>query len=56
MGFAGTYLDNIEVDAQTFVEWKADYLKFDGCFTDLDLLPIGKNYIGVNLNKSQKCQ
>lgn len=32
MGFAGTDLKDIEGDALTYAEFKADYLKFDGCF------------------------
>ncbi|XP_062278874.1 alpha-N-acetylgalactosaminidase-like [Scomber scombrus] len=31
MGYPGTTLDNIEIDAQTFASWGVDYLKFDGC-------------------------
>lgn len=31
MGFPGTTLDKIEIDAQTFASWEVDYLKFDGC-------------------------
>lgn len=31
MGFPGTTLDRIELDAQTFASWGVDYLKFDGC-------------------------
>ncbi|XP_034384961.1 alpha-N-acetylgalactosaminidase-like isoform X3 [Cyclopterus lumpus] len=31
MGFPGTTLDTINIDAQTFASWGVDYLKFDGC-------------------------
>lgn len=31
MGYPGTTLDRIELDAQTFADWGVDYLKFDGC-------------------------
>lgn len=31
MGFPGTTLDKIELDAKTFASWGVDYLKFDGC-------------------------
>ncbi|XP_053182289.1 alpha-N-acetylgalactosaminidase-like [Scomber japonicus] len=31
MGYPGTTLDKIEIDAQTFASWGVDYLKFDGC-------------------------
>ncbi|KAF7460020.1 alpha-N-acetylgalactosaminidase [Marmota monax] len=33
MGFPGTTLDKVELDAQTFAEWKVDMLKLDGCFS-----------------------
>ncbi|XP_041963891.1 alpha-N-acetylgalactosaminidase-like [Alosa sapidissima] len=32
-GYPGTTLDKIETDAQTFANWKVDYLKFDGCYS-----------------------
>lgn len=32
-GYPGTTLDKIETDAQTFADWKVDYLKFDGCYS-----------------------
>ncbi|CAL8248118.1 unnamed protein product [Lota lota] len=31
MGFPGTTLDKVELDAHTFASWGVDYLKFDGC-------------------------
>ncbi|KAF3840256.1 hypothetical protein F7725_018973 [Dissostichus mawsoni] len=31
MGYPGTTLDKIDIDAQTFASWGVDYLKFDGC-------------------------
>nr|XP_020478003.1 alpha-N-acetylgalactosaminidase-like [Monopterus albus] len=34
MGFPGTTLDKIEIDAQTFATWGVDYLKFDGCYSN----------------------
>lgn len=33
MGFPGTTLDKVELDARTFAEWKVDMLKLDGCFS-----------------------
>lgn len=33
MGFPGTTLDKVELDAQTFADWKVDMLKLDGCFS-----------------------
>ena len=34
MGYPGTTLDKIEIDAQTFASWGVDYLKFDGCWSN----------------------
>ncbi|XP_045899696.1 alpha-N-acetylgalactosaminidase-like [Micropterus dolomieu] len=34
MGFPGTTLEKIEIDAQTFASWGIDYLKFDGCYSN----------------------
>ncbi|XP_022609136.1 alpha-N-acetylgalactosaminidase-like isoform X2 [Seriola dumerili] len=34
MGYPGTTLDKIELDAQTFASWGVDYLKFDGCYSN----------------------
>lgn len=33
MGYPGTTLDKVEMDAETFAEWKVDMLKLDGCFS-----------------------
>lgn len=33
MGYPGTTLDKVELDAKTFAEWKVDMLKLDGCFS-----------------------
>lgn len=33
MGYPGTTLDKVELDAETFAEWKVDMLKLDGCFS-----------------------
>ncbi|CAO2601493.1 Naga [Lemmus lemmus] len=33
MGYPGTTLDKVELDAETFAEWKIDWLKLDGCFS-----------------------
>ncbi|XP_055458946.1 alpha-N-acetylgalactosaminidase [Psammomys obesus] len=33
MGYPGTTLDKVEMDAKTFAEWKVDMLKLDGCFS-----------------------
>jgi len=33
MGYPGTTLDKVELDAATFAEWKVDMLKLDGCYS-----------------------
>lgn len=33
MGYPGTTLDKVELDAETFAEWKIDMLKLDGCYS-----------------------
>lgn len=33
MGYPGTPLDKIQLDAQTFASWGVDYLKYDGCYS-----------------------
>uniref|UniRef100_A0A914BY81 Alpha-galactosidase n=1 Tax=Acrobeloides nanus TaxID=290746 RepID=A0A914BY81_9BILA len=43
---------HIETDAQTFADWNVDYLKFDGCNIDLNLLPIGYAQMAQALNKT----
>ncbi|KAL2084849.1 hypothetical protein ACEWY4_020367 [Coilia grayii] len=35
-GYPGTTFDKIETDAQTFADWKVDYLKFDGCYSSAE--------------------
>lgn len=39
-GFPGSYLHE-KVDAETFADWKVDYLKLDGCYIDTFLMPEG---------------
>uniref|UniRef100_A0A1A8J3P2 Alpha-galactosidase n=2 Tax=Nothobranchius kuhntae TaxID=321403 RepID=A0A1A8J3P2_NOTKU len=34
MGYPGTPLDKIAVDAQTFADWEVDMFKFDGCYSN----------------------
>ncbi len=43
MGFPGTTLDKIEIDAQTFANWGVDYLKFDGCYSNPAEQILGKS-------------
>ncbi|GMS78980.1 hypothetical protein PENTCL1PPCAC_1155, partial [Pristionchus entomophagus] len=48
-GFPGSY-GFIQTDAQSFADWNADYLKFDGCNIDHDLIPIGYPEMARALN------
>lgn len=48
MGFPGTTLDKIEIDAQTFAGWGVDYLKFDGCNSNPVEQMLGES---ISLNK-----
>jgi hypothetical protein len=41
MGYAGTDLDDIENDANSFASYGADYLKFDACFQPENRLNAG---------------
>lgn len=41
MGFPGTNESSMRTDAQTFADWGADMLKFDGCFTDPGIMDHG---------------
>ncbi|XP_047430483.1 alpha-N-acetylgalactosaminidase [Mugil cephalus] len=34
MGYPGTPLDKIKIDAQTFADWDVDMLKYDGCYSN----------------------
>lgn len=34
MGYPGTPVDKIYLDARTFAEWEVDMLKFDGCYSN----------------------
>uniref|UniRef100_A0A0M3HM70 Alpha-galactosidase n=1 Tax=Ascaris lumbricoides TaxID=6252 RepID=A0A0M3HM70_ASCLU len=40
-GFPGSY-GYLKIDAQTFAEWKVDYLKLDGCNVDIRLMAQGR--------------
>ncbi|KHN82558.1 Alpha-N-acetylgalactosaminidase [Toxocara canis] len=48
-GFPGSY-GHLKMDAQTFAEWKTDYLKLDGCNVDIRLMPQGYPEMGRELN------
>jgi len=51
MGFPGTTLDKINIDAQTFASWGVDYLKFDGCSSNPIELMLGKSILTNWLKK-----
>uniref|UniRef100_A0A914DJH9 Alpha-galactosidase n=1 Tax=Acrobeloides nanus TaxID=290746 RepID=A0A914DJH9_9BILA len=53
MGYPGSY-GHVETDAQTFADWNVDYLKFDGCNIDTNLMPIGYPEMAQALNKTGK--
>ncbi len=35
-------------DAQTFAQWKVDYVKLDGCYADLQEMKDGWNFFSLN--------
>ncbi|KAK3100793.1 hypothetical protein FSP39_025412 [Pinctada imbricata] len=50
-GFPGSEF-HMKQDAYTFAAWGIDYLKFDGCFSDVRDMPIGYAAMGHFLNKT----
>lgn len=50
MGFPGTTLDKIKLDAQTFASWGVDYLKFDGCYSNPVEQMLGYPLMSLALN------
>lgn len=50
MGYPGTTLDKIEIDAQTFASWGVDYLKFDGCWSNPVEQMLGYSLMSKALN------
>ncbi|KAI7815282.1 alpha-N-acetylgalactosaminidase [Rhyzopertha dominica] len=50
-GYPGS-LDYLEIDANTFAEWGADYLKFDGCYSGDADFEEGYAKMGEYLNKT----
>lgn len=51
MGFPGTTLDKVELDAQTFADWKVDMLKLDGCFSSSKERAKGEFTSGWNIRE-----
>ncbi|KAK0131604.1 Alpha-N-acetylgalactosaminidase [Merluccius polli] len=50
MGYPGTTLDKVEIDAKTFASWGVDYLKFDGCNSNVIEQLIGYPLMSMALN------
>ncbi|VDM66033.1 unnamed protein product [Strongylus vulgaris] len=50
-GYPGS-IDHIKDDADTFASWDIDYLKFDGCYVDTDLMPTGYPKMEQALNRT----
>lgn len=50
MGYPGTTLDKVVLDAQTFAEWKVDMLKLDGCFSTRQERELGYPKMSAALN------
>lgn len=48
-GYPGV-IDHMELDAQTFAEWEADYVKLDGCYADYLKMNEGYPEFGRLLN------
>lgn len=48
-GYPGV-IDHMELDAQTFAKWDADYVKLDGCFADIHDMDKGYPEFGRLLN------
>lgn len=42
MGYPGTTLDKVELDAKTFASWKVDLLKLDGCYSTSEERSLGE--------------
>ncbi|VDK55878.1 unnamed protein product [Anisakis simplex] len=52
-GFPGSY-GYLKTDAQTFADWKVDYLKLDGCNIDIHMMPQGYAEMGKELNLTRR--
>ncbi|CAG9766354.1 unnamed protein product [Ceutorhynchus assimilis] len=48
-GYPGS-IDHLELDAQTFADWGVDYLKFDGCNSDVMTMESGYSLMSAYLN------
>jgi len=52
-GYPGI-LGHMETDAQTFAEWKVDYVKLDGCYSEPSTMETGYPEFGRYLNKTNR--
>ncbi|XP_050296611.1 alpha-N-acetylgalactosaminidase-like [Anthonomus grandis grandis] len=50
-GYPGS-INHMELDAKTFAEWEVDYLKFDGCHSDILFMEIGYTLMSKYLNQT----
>nr|CAD7578575.1 unnamed protein product [Timema californicum] len=50
-GYPGV-LGHLEQDANTFAEWGVDYVKLDGCYTELEDMATGYPEFGMYLNRT----
>ncbi|XP_060524179.1 alpha-N-acetylgalactosaminidase-like [Cylas formicarius] len=50
-GYPGS-LEYLELDAQTFADWEVDYLKFDGCYSEVLTMLDGYDQMSEYLNKT----
>ncbi|XP_017291461.1 alpha-N-acetylgalactosaminidase [Kryptolebias marmoratus] len=50
MGYPGTPLDKVEIDAQTFANWEVDMLKYDGCYSNATDQAMGYPLMSKALN------
>lgn len=48
-GYPGV-IGHMESDAQQFADWNVDYVKLDGCYSDLDDMDEGYPAFGQHLN------
>ncbi|KAL3115411.1 hypothetical protein niasHT_020084 [Heterodera trifolii] len=49
--YPGSY-QHYDIDAQTFADWKVDYLKLDGCYMNSSMMPDEYPKMGVALNRT----
>ncbi|XP_059616655.1 alpha-N-acetylgalactosaminidase-like [Phlebotomus argentipes] len=50
-GYPGV-LNHMEIDAQTFADWGVDYVKLDGCYSEVEDMDIGYPEFGRLLNET----